>query len=409
MDEKLSDSSNDVLKKSNEKFGKNQIIIPVAMFIIVVLGAVSLFLIRQSKQKALQITPTVAPIQTPSASTQTPTDIPVTTVIAQNLEVPWAIAFLPASSQGGPDNRMLVTERPGRVRIIDKNGNLNPTPILEIDVVRRILGEGGLHGITIHPEFEKNRFVYLYYTYANQGNGSLNRVSRYVFDGGKLNFEKIIVDKIPGALFHDGGRIKFGPDKLLYVATGDAQEPSLAQNKNSTAGKILRVTPDGKPAPGNPFGNLVYSYGHRNPQGITWDSAGFLWETEHGSTNTDELNVIEIGKNYGWPEVKGDEQKDGFVVPIIHSGSDTWAPGGAAYLNGAVFFVGLRGQALYEVAVKNGRVIKTKTHFKNQFGRIRDVVVGPDNMLYITTSNKDGRGNVNSGDDKIIRVNPQKL
>jgi aldose sugar dehydrogenase len=328
-------------------------------------------------------------------------DQPRASVVAENLEVPWALVFL-------PDESILVTERPGRVRIIDKDGNLDPEPILEIDVVKRIQGEGGLHGITIDPEFEKNKFVYIYYTYSNQGNQSLNRVSRYVFDGKRLRGEQIIIDKIPGALFHDGGRIKFGSDKLLYITTGDAQEPSLAQNRNSLAGKILRVTPDGKPANGNPFGTLIYSYGHRNPQGITWDSKGNLWETEHGSSARDELNRIEIGKNYGWPDVTGDEQENGVIAPVVHSGSDTWAPGGAAFLDGSVYFTGLRGQSLYQ-AVLSGNSATINTHFEDEFGRIREVVVGSDNMLYITTSNRDGRGNVRSGDDKIIRVNPAKL
>lgn len=340
---------------------------------------------------------------------QNKNDLPRASIVAEDLEVPWAMVFL-------PDGGMLVTERPGRVRIIDKDGNLKTAPLLEIDVVKRIQGEGGLHGITIHPEFEKNQFVYLYYTYDNQGSRSLNRVSRYIFDGEKLNSEKIIVDKIPGALFHDGGRIKFGPDKLLYITTGDAQEPSLAQNRNSLAGKILRVTPDGKAAPGNPFGSaqgepfgtLIYSYGHRNPQGITWDESGNLFETEHGSSQMDELNRIEIGKNYGWPEVRGDEKRNGLVPPLVHSGSDTWAPGGAAYLDGSVYFTGLRGKSLYQ-AVLSGNSATIETHFKDEFGRIRDVIVGPDNMLYITTSNRDGRGDRQSGDDKIIRVNPSKL
>lgn len=337
----------------------------------------------------------------PNNSPQDPQDAAGVTVIAEDLEVPWALAFL-------PDGSMLVTERPGRVRIIDKNGNLDSPPILELPVVQKIQGEGGLHGITIHPEFEQNKFVYLYYTYENQGNQSLNRVVRYTLDGKKLLGEKMIVDRIPGAIFHDGGRIKFGPDNLLYITTGDAQEPSLAQDRKSLAGKILRVTPDGKPAPGNPFGDLIYSYGHRNPQGITWDESGNLWETEHGSSETDELNAIEIGKNYGWPEVRGDQTRNGFEPPVVHSGSDTWAPGGAAYLNGSIYFTGLRGESLYQAVLSEGSA-EIKSHFEGEFGRLRDVVVGPDGLLYVTTSNKDGRGSPRDDDDKVLKINPQKL
>lgn len=329
-------------------------------------------------------------------------------VVAENLEVPWALAFL-------PDGRLLVTERPGRVRIIDKNGNLADEPLLELEVVKKIQGEGGLHGITIHPEFEQNKFVYLYYTYENQGAQSLNRVARYRFDEEKLTDEKVIIDSIPGALFHDGGRIKFGPDKFLYITTGDAQEPSLAQNKGSLAGKILRVTDEGKTTPDNPFNNLVFSYGHRNPQGITWDEDGNLWETEHGQSAYDELNRIEIEGNYAWPYIQKCSPGISERPPIPNpknptacSESDTWAPGGAAYLDGSVYFTGLRGQALYQ-AVLSGNSVEIKTHFKEEFGRIRDVVAGPDNMLYITTSNRDGRGNPADGDDKIIRIDPKKL
>ena len=396
MDEKLSVSSNNVSERNNKKFGKNQIIIAA---LIIAFGAGSLFLMRQAKQKTLQITPTLAPAQTPSTSSQTPGDIPAATVVAQNLEVPWAIAFL-------PDNRMLVTERPGRVRIIDANGTAEQALAETINVDVESDGEGGLLGITLHPNFSQNHFVYLYYTYKSQGNQTLNRVVRMKFENDKLTDEQIIVDKIPGAIYHNGGRIKFGPDCFLYITTGDARNSSQAQDKNSLAGKILRVTDEGKAAPGNPFNNLVYSYGHRNPQGIAWDSTGVLWETEHGSTNTDELNVIEIGKNYGWPETRGDQTRAGMVLPVIQSGSQTWAPRGAAFLNGSIFFTGLRGSALYEYKIGEQKLIE---HFKNENGRLRDVVVGPDGMLYITTSNKDGRGNINSGDDKIIRVNPQKL
>ncbi len=320
-------------------------------------------------------------------------DVPGMSVIAKGLEVPWSMVFL-------PDGSMLVTERPGRVRFVTKDGNLLSKPLLTLNVVQKIQGEGGLHGVTIHPDFEKNNFVYLYYTYENQGNKSLNRVARYTLQQNSLTDEKIIVNKIPGALFHDGGRIKFGPDKNLYITTGDAQEPSLAQDINSLAGKILRITDEGKVE--------VYSYGHRNPQGIAWDDRGRLWETEHGETATDELNLIESGKNYGWPIVKGDETKDGFVSPIVHSGSDTWAPGGAAYLDGSVYFAGLRGQALYEAKL-SGNTAKINIHLDHELGRLRDVIAGPDKMLYVTTSNRDGRGIPTAGDDKIIRINPAYL
>lgn len=320
-------------------------------------------------------------------------------VLAENLEVPWALAFLPTGE-------IMVTERPGRVRLLGKDGKLSSTPLLELEVVKRIQGEGGLHGIAIHPDFGKNRFVYLYYTYANQGESSLNRVVRYTLKENALIQDVIIVDKIPGALFHDGGRIKFGPDKNLYISTGDAQNPSLSQDRNSLAGKILRVTDDGNPVAGNPFGNLAYSYGHRNPQGIAWDKNGILWETEHGQSATDEVNRIEQGKNYGWPEIRGNQERSGMEKPRLHSGSDTWAPSDMAFVEDRLFFGGLRGEALFELDINS---LNLKTHFKGELGRIREVVLGPDNMLYITTSNRDGRGSVRFGDDKIIRINPESL
>ncbi|MBI2622355.1 PQQ-dependent sugar dehydrogenase, partial [Candidatus Microgenomates bacterium] len=165
------------------------------------------------------------------------------------------------------------------------------------------------------------------------------------------------------------------------------------QNPNSLAGKILRV---------NPIGEVeIFSLGHRNPQGITWDSEENLWEVEHGSSAFDEINLISKGKNYGWPDIRGDEEKQNMEKPVLHSGNDTWAPAGVAFHKGSLYFGGLRGQALYQYDIKNKQL---KTHFKEQFGRIRDVIIGPDNMLYITTSNRDGRGSPSGDDDKIIRV-----
>lgn len=327
-------------------------------------------------------------------------------VIAQNLEIPWGMAFL-------PDKSMLFTERPGRVRIIDKEGNLLSSPVATINDVKHI-GEGGLLGIAIHPDFANNKFVYLYYTYSNSGDNTINKVSRFRLEDGKLVNEQVVVDSIPGAANHNGGRIKFGPDNYLYITTGDAGNPSQAQDKNSLAGKILRVTDDGKPAPGNPFNNLVYSYGHRNPQGLAWEGDK-LWATEHGPSALDELNIIGMGVNYGWPEITGDQNRTGMAKPFIQSGEKTWAPSGAAVLDNTLYFGGLRGQALYafDVRLKFATVIITdqmiKKLFSGNFGRIREVVAGPDNSLYISTSNRDGRGKAGDDDDKIIRIDPSRI
>lgn len=338
--------------------------------------------------------PKATPIQTGSDIKK---DLPRVSVVASNLEIPWDIVFL-------PDKSALFTERPGRVRLIDANGNLKESPVLRVDDVKTT-GEGGLLGITIHPNFLSNNYVYLYYTYANSKDNTLNRVVRYRYANERLTDRKIIVDNIPGSVFHNGGRLKFGPDSFLYITAGDAQKPSLAQDKNSLAGKILRVTDEGNKAPENPFNSLVYSYGHRNPQGLAWDSQGKLWETEHGNNATDEVNLIEMGKNYGWPEIIGNQTRPGMVSPVIQSGSVTWAPTGAIFYNGSFFFTGLRGNALYELK-GNDNLIE---HLKGEFGRLRDIIVGPDNMFYVLTSNRDGRGVPKENDDKILRINPEKL
>lgn len=353
-------------------------ILAVLTIIVIVAAAILIF---QNRSKSKTPLPTVSQEQPIG-------NVPPLTVVAKNLEVPWALAFLPTGE-------LLVTERQGRVQKIDKEGN--KTLVGNIEDVKQI-GEGGLHGIAVHPNFQRNNFLYVYYTYEGDSNKTLNRVVRFVFDGKNLSGKTIILDAIPGAQNHDGGRIRFGPDGFLYVTTGDAQNPSLSQDVNSLAGKILRVTDDGKAE--------VYSYGHRNPQGIAWDNQGRLWATEHGSSATDEVNLIEPGKNYGWPEIRGDQTRENMVSPIVQSGKDTWAPAGAAFLNDSLFFGGLRGQALFELKIETREL---KEHFKGEFGRIRDVVLGPDDMLYITTSNRDGRGLPSSDDDRIIRVNPNSL
>lgn len=327
--------------------------------------------------------------------------LPQTTVLATGLDTPWSIAFL-------PDNNILITERPGTLKLLDTKGNLSL--VSTIEKVKEI-GEGGLLGITLHPHFSTNHYIYLYYTYSSNGDNTLNRVVRMTYEDQKLTDERIIVDSIPGASNHNGGRIKFGSDNYLYITTGDAENPSQAQDKNALGGKILRVTDGGEPAPGNSFQNRVFSYGHRNPQGLAWDSQGQLWETEHGpsglETGNDEVNTIESGKNYGWPTIRGTQTREGMVSPIIESGfGNAWAPGSLAYLNGNFYFSGLKGQTLYKFDPNSK---KLSEYLNTEYGRIREVITGPDGMLYITTSNKDGRGVPEENDDKVIRVNPEKL
>ncbi|EKD65667.1 MAG: hypothetical protein ACD_50C00019G0003 [uncultured bacterium] len=384
-----------------------KLLLPLAILLVIfviALAITTLFFSTSSLNSESNMTS--APTSTPGATnTEPPEDAPMFAVVAENLDTPWALVFL-------PDQSILVTERPGRVRFVKNDGTLQEQPIATLENVREI-GEGGLLGITLHPNFSSNNYVYLYYTYAESGGQTLNRVVRMTYENGQLQDEEIIVDEIPGAPNHNGGRIKFGPDNFLYITTGDAQNPSLAQNTKSLAGKILRVADSGDPASGNPFGNAVYSYGHRNPQGLAWDENGNLWSTEHGRSGVlsglDELNLIERGRNYGWQIIQGDETRTGMETPKLHSGNDTWAPAGAAFVNNSLFFAGLRGQTLYEAVITNDEKISLNEHFKTDFGRLREVILGPDNLLYITTSNRDGRGNPIIDDDKIIRVNPSKL
>ena len=319
-------------------------------------------------------------------------------LIAEGLEVPWALAFL-------PDGDILLTEREGRVRLV-ADEVLQEEPVLVLDQVEAI-GEGGLLGITIHPQFSDNSFVYLYYTY-RRDETLTNRVVRMTYQNGKLSDEEIIIDNIPGDNIHNGGRLKFGPDDYLYITTGDAANADLAQDTNSLAGKILRVSDEGEAVADNPFDNLVYSYGHRNPQGLAWDSAGQLWATEHGPSAQDEINLIEMGKNYGWPIITGDDEAEDMETAQLQSGTgDTWAPSGLAFVNDSLFFGGLRGQALHQV--KLGQELSLEKHFAGPFGRIRAVVTGPDGWLYIATSNRDGRGNPSTQDDRLIKIDPNSL
>ncbi len=331
-----------------------------------------------------------------SSSSEAPKPV---SVVAENLTVPWAIGFLPSGD-------LLVTERGGRVVRIGQDRKTYP-----IAGVRET-SEGGLLGLALHPGFARTGWVYLYLTGEKDGTIE-NRIERYTLENDTLTQRTVIFDAIPAASRHDGGRIAFGPDEFLYITTGDATEDALAQDMQSLAGKILRIRDDGTIPSDNPFGNAVYSYGHRNAQGIAWDDEGRLWETEHGRSiplsGYDELNLIEKGGNYGWPEVQGDETREGMIAPVLHSGPyETWAPASAAFLDGSIYFGGLRGAALFEARVEDGGIPELRVHL-DDYGRIREVIVGPDGYLYVTTSNRDGRGSPRPGDDRILRVDPDLL
>lgn len=322
-------------------------------------------------------------------------------VVAENLNIPWDIAFL-------PDGDMLVTERSGKLLKVGKDTKV----IKEIEGVKHY-GEGGLLGIALHPKFSTNGYVYLYFTYQD-GNQTKNKLERYIFKNDNLTDKVVVLDQIMGSIYHDGGKIAFGPDGYLYVTTGDAQKPDTAQDKNSLNGKILRLKDDGAIPSDNPFGNATYSMGHRNVQGLVWDKDGNLWATEHGPTGVqmgnDEVNLIVKGGNYGWPTIKGTQTKEGMITPIIESTTkDTWAPAGIIYYDKTLYFTGLRGQAIYKAKIESGNKLNLTTLYKSQFGRLRAIVIGPDGYVYVTTSNKDGRGNPKSGDDKILKISIKSL
>lgn len=326
--------------------------------------------------------------------------------VADNLSIPWSIAF-------APDNRIFFTERTGNLRVI-QDGHVLPS-IMSLDVAG---GEGGLLGIVLDPDFEQNHYVYLYFTY-NEFFDIKNKVVRYVESNNSLKEDKIILEPFVGASYHDGGRLKFGPDRKLYITTGDAGNPQTSQDEKTVLGKILRINSDGTIPSDNPFGTAVYSMGHRNPQGIDWDKNGNMFATEHGPSGWrgiahDEINEIVPGGNYGWPDIIGDETKQNMINPILHSDDDTWAPSGATFYYGekipqwtGKFFVAtLRGEHLHMISFEQNKIISHEKLFLGDFGRLRDVVEGPDEYLYLLTSNKDGRGNPDVNDDKILRIMP---
>jgi glucose/arabinose dehydrogenase len=330
--------------------------------------------------------------------TPTPATVQLqTTVIAKNLQVPWGLAFL-------PDGRALVSERDtGQLVIVDTSGKI--TEVQHIDEGGS--GEGGLLGIALSPTYKMDMLVYAYYTTAED-----NRVVRFQLG----ETPQVILKGIPAAENHNGGRIAFGPDGKLYIGTGDATNRPNAQDKQTLGGKILRINPDGSIPPDNPFpGSPIYSYGHRNVQGLAWDAHGQLYATEFGQDTFDEVNKIVAGGNYGWPEVEGTGDDSRYINPITTFRTSEASPSGATFLNnGAIpqwednfFLASLKGNRLWRLTISaDGTVTDREELLKGQYGRLRLVTQAPDGSLWVLTNNRDGRGDPVPDDDRILRIGP---
>ena len=333
-------------------------------------------------------------------------------LVADNLYVPWSIVFT------DPD-RILITERNGKLRII-QDGILSEKPLKVFEEVSSN-GEEGLMGLALDPDYKDNKFIYLSYAYGGSDKMSV-KVVRYKDEGDRLSDEKTIMDGLPAERYHAGCRLRFGPDGKLYITTGDAGERKLAQDINTLYGKILRINPDGTIPADNPFPDSpVWSYGHRNPQGIDWyPGSNILYSTEHGPSGFDgpgggdEVNIIVKGGNYGWPVVSHKESKEGMISPVLEFTPAIAPASGMFYRSDSIpqfknnyFFGCLRGSGIMRVEIdKNdpSRIISNEILAEVNFGRIRDIAQGPDGAIYFSTSNRDGRGSIREGDDKIYKI-----
>ncbi|MEV6768309.1 PQQ-dependent sugar dehydrogenase [Nocardia sp. NPDC051030] len=333
-------------------------------------------------------TPRVVVTATAPSSPNGVPDLGTAEEIAQGLDVPWGLVFL-------PDGSALVAQR-------DSGVILRITPGAEPEQVYRVpgvsaAGEGGLLGIAISPTYTDDHYVYAYFTAASD-----NRIVRFKFDGDP----EVIYSGIAKASTHDGGRIAFGPDGMLYAGTGDAGQGARSQDPASPNGKILRLTPEGAPAPGNPTpGSPVYSLGHRNVQGLAWDRAGRLFAAEFGRNDFDEINRIEPGHDYGWPDVEGmgDTKGGQYTNPVVVWKPADASPSAIAIAGDTLYVAALRGTKLWTVPLHDGATGEPRAALVNTYGRLRTVVTAPDGALWVTTSNTDGRGDPRPNDDRIIR------
>ncbi|MFD7958362.1 PQQ-dependent sugar dehydrogenase [Streptomyces ardesiacus] len=324
--------------------------------------------------------------------------VKVLRTVATGLNSPWGLAPLP-----GGDLLVSSRDKATVTRVDTKTGE--KTELGEVPGVSAS-GEGGLLGIALSPRYASDHMIYAYYTSASD-----NRIVRMLYDekkpaGRQLGAPDTIFRGIPKGVIHNGGRIAFGPDKMLYAGTGESGDTGLSQDKKSLGGKILRMTPDGEPAPGNPFPDSpVYSYGHRNVQGLAWDGKQRLFASEFGQDTWDELNVIKPGANYGWPDAEGKGGGPRFQDPIAEWHTDEASPSGIAYAEGCVWMAGLRGERLWRIPLDGTRVSAAPQAFlKGEYGRLRTVAPAGGDKLWLVTSNTDGRGNPKGGDDRILEL-----
>ena len=322
--------------------------------------------------------------------------------VAEGLDTPWGLAFL-------PDGSAVVTERDtGRVLLLsgDTRGiagaRAEVTEIGRIHQVSEPSDEAGLLGVAVSPEFATDNRLWFYVSTEHD-----NRVVTTTYDEGRLGPVRPVLTGIPTGWIHDGGRLEFGPDGYLYVSTGETGEGNLAPDRSSLAGKVLRITREGAPAPGNPDpGSPVWSWGHRNIQGLAFDDTGALWASEFGADEYDELNLISPGQDYGWPSVEGKGGSKGKVDPQLVWSTDEASPSGLAFADAHLWMAALRGERLWRVSVVDGRATAPEAFFIGDHGRMRTVVTSPTGDLWVTTSNRDGRGDPRTGDDRILVVRP---
>jgi glucose/arabinose dehydrogenase len=368
-------------------------------------GKVSPLVSPPAKDASPPVTGTPSPGAGSGSASATPSAAPavgtakVTGTVATRLAQPWGVAQL-------PDGSLLVASRDsGRISRVDAKGT-----VTEIGTVPGVFhtqgGEQGLLGIALSPDYGSDHLVYAYFTTESD-----NRVARMLYDpsrprGEQLGAPDTILRGIPMGTIHNGGRIAFGPDGMLYAGTGETGQRGLAQDMSSLGGKILRMTPDGRPPQDNPTaGSLVYSPGHRNVQGLAWDPQGHLWASEFGQDTWDELNLIKPGGNYGWPVVEGIAHRSGYIDPVAQWHTDQASPSGIAYADGCIWTASLRGERLWRIPLDGAKAAAPpQAFFTSTYGRLRTVVAVDDHTLLLTTSNTDGRGTPSSTDDRVLRV-----